>query len=195
MMKKIVYLVHGFASPDGKGQTDRLRPYFEEFGWEVIEWDYGFKGAAYLHAHNDEIAAELAADMRRRAADDTYIIACGHSNGCWIIKLAADFGAPIRQAIYIAPALNKDTGIASHVEWVHVWHSPFDLALWVAKFLPRSEWGSMGAVGYKGNDTRFLNYNRSTYRIRSLFHLDVFSKKQLDYFAPLFIGEVESRIK
>ena len=74
---------------------------------------------------------------------------------------------------------------------VHVWHSPSDKAVRFARWLPRHPWGKMGAVGYKGKDTRYVNYDKQNdYEVSSRSHGDMFDDDKLPFFGPLIVEEL-----
>lgn len=182
-MNKRVILVHGFASwGSGKLDIDRLAPFWESFGYEVVHKDYGFKIIVALG--NNHWAEELAAITQ--PGD----VVCAHSNGCLVAQRASLLGAPFSQMVFIAPALPVDFKIGEQVGHVHVWHSPYDEATLISKYVYRS-WGAAGNFGYKGKDPRITNYDRSKYSTPSRLHLDVFTEPRLSYFGPLFVGHVE----
>lgn len=191
---KVAVLVHGFASKGGKGSTDLLRPYFEAAGYQVAELDYRWTGLIGVRTCNKKLAQSWAGWCRIVASHATEIIGVGHSNGCAILRASAWLGAPFTQLVFINPALNtkgKKTRIGPLVRWVHVWHSPSDKAVRVARWLPRHPWGRMGAVGYKGNDPRWINYNKQDdFRVSSRSHGDVFDADKLAFFGPRIVEKV-----
>ncbi|KKL96041.1 hypothetical protein LCGC14_1848480, partial [marine sediment metagenome] len=72
------------------------------------------------------------------------------------------------------------------------WHSPSDKALRVARWLPFHTWGRMGAVGYKGDDPSYVNYNKEDdFERSSSLHGDVFDPPKLKYFGPLIVDALE----
>lgn len=181
-MSKRVHLVHGVLS-NGSLDIFRLAPFWEAFGYEVVKFEYGVHLAVAFQ--NDKWSRRLAETVQ-----DGDVI-CAHSNGCLLAVKASWLSAPISQIVMIAPALPVDFTIGPQVKCVHVWHSPFDEATWFARYVYKS-WGPAGSVGYKGDDPRMVNYDRSTYRVPSLFHLDMFRAPALSYFGPLFAGEAEA---
>ena len=191
---KVALLVHGFASKGGKGSTDLLRPFFEDAGYQVAELDYNWTGLIGVRTCNKKLGKSWAGWCRIVASYATEIIGVGHSNGCAILRASAWLGAPFTQLVFINPALNtkgKKTRIGSLVKRVHVWHSPSDKAVRIARFLPRHPWGRMGAIGYKGNDPRWINYNKQhDFRVSSRSHGDVFDAEKLAFFGPRIVEKV-----
>ena len=193
---KVALLVHGFASKGGKGSTDLLRPFFEDAGYEVAELDYRWTGLIGVRTCNKKLAQSWAGWGRIVASQATEVIGVGHSNGCAILRASAWLGAPFTQLVFINPALNtkgKKTRIGPLVKWVHVWHSPSDKALRIARWLPRHPWGRMGAIGYKGDDPRYINYDKQNdFRVSSRSHGDVFDPGKLAFFGPRIVEKLAS---
>ena len=114
------------------------------------------------------------------------------------MRLASWLGAPFTQLVFINPALNtkgKKTRIGSTVQRVHVWHSPSDKAVRVARWIPFHPWGRMGAVGYKGKDPRYVNFDKENdFDLSSSTHGDVFDNEKLEFFGPRIVGKVSQEI-
>ncbi len=195
-----VLLVHGFASKGGKGSTDKLKPYFQQAGFRVYELDYGWTGLPVVTRANKKLAlswvgwAKAMAALQKDLVGETHLIGVGHSNGCPILRLSSWLGAPFTQLVFINPALNtkgRKTRVGPMVKRVHVWHSPSDKAVRVARWIPWHPWGRMGAVGYKGKDLRYVNYDKqNSYEISSRSHGDVFDDEKLPFFGPLIVQKV-----
>lgn len=184
-MRRVIS-IHGYLSPNGKGQTDRFRPFWESFGYEWVEFDYGFVTLLGVAFGNQKRAEKLAAITR--PGDVVF----AHSNGFAIAALASQMGAPFSQIVGISPASPRDVFIGQQVKRIHIWHSKADFPLMIARFLKVIGWGDLGRVGYDGKpDPRFINYPKDTYAVPSHTHLDIFTEPRLSYFAPLIIGHVE----
>ena len=180
MATKICYLVHGFnVSDGGEKTTDTLRPYAEQAGYRVVEFDYRHAGLLSVRLCDKKLA------MAFSNLAEPGSIAIGHSNGCAIVHLAAQYGAQFDQVVYINPALNRDAELAPQVRAAHVWHSPSDKPVRLARWLPNHVWGKMGATGYTGEDERYINYNKEhDYGMISRTHSDVFSPEILAFYGP-----------
>ena len=90
---------------------------------------------------------------------DSTVIA--HSNGAAIAYLAAKNGAPIKNLTLVNPALDKDVVFPGQLENIQVWFAPHDKWTGLAKYIPKSLWGNMGRIGYKGPlDARVTQYNQ-----------------------------------
>ena len=184
-------LVHGFNVKDGgRNSTDKLRPYFEYEGYNVMEADYTWTGLIGVRLCNKKMAS-IIANMSKGIPK---LVAVGHSNGCAILRKALEMGGRFDQLVFINPALNRKAKFGRGVNWVHVWHSRGDAAVTFARFLPKHAWGDMGSVGYKGKDPRVVNYDKSdgkTWSVRSVRHSDVFKPNKLPYFGPKIVYSVE----
>jgi len=191
---KVVLLVHGFLSKGGKGSTDLLRPFFEDAGYQVAELDYRWTGLIGVRTCNKKLAQSWAGWCKIVASYADEIIGVGHSNGAPILRAAAWLGAPFTQLVFINPALNtkgKKTRIGPLVKWVHVFHARSDYVVRIARFLPRHPWGRMGAIGYKGNDPRYINYDlERDFEYKKVRHGKLFSEKWLETFGNLVVEKV-----
>ena len=190
-------LVHGFNVKDGGAHTtDKLRPYLESAGYRVVELDYNWTGLIGVRLCNAKLAKVIA---RMTDLVPGKLIAIGHSNGCAILQAASMRGAKFDQLVFINPALNSKARIGEQVRYIHVWHSPHDKAVTFARFLPFHKWGNMGAVGYRGKDPRFFNYDKESGRwvypdgepAKSASHSDVFEQPLLGFFSGRIIHAVE----
>lgn len=187
-----VHSVHGAYNFLGGGvvSTDRLRPFFESAGYGFIEHDYGFFGLFMAGFLNEREAIRLTKKVH--PGD----IGVGHSNGCDILLRAARMGAPFSQLVLINPALDAETEFPPEIDYVHVWHSPSDRPVQIAKLLPWHHWGSMGAVGYTGINPKIVNYDKENdFRVSSCTHSDIFNPDKLAYFGPLMVERVKMHDK
>jgi len=167
MGKRTVYLIHGFNVRDGgKSTTDHFHPLFAEAGYKVVELDYGFNWRLRVRLCSPGHAMLIAAMVKPNS------IVVGHSNGCNIIYKAAQAGAVFRRAILINPALDADKTI-KNAGSVQTWHSPDDPWTWVASFIPGSDWGDQGRVGYIGDNKRHVNFNNAHYFGDGMGHSEV----------------------
>jgi len=180
-----VILVHGFNVRDnGKGTTDGLRIYFESEGFEVIEFDTGWRGLAGVRLGNKRRARKLA---KMAQSGDVLI---GHSDGCNLINMACwnlfdDDDVLPACVVYLNPALNNSTCLAPGVEGALVFHTPSDWVVSIARFLPFHPWGNMGNTGYQGEDTRYMNCAYEHLGIKSPGHSGAF--KTPDYLRRVFV--------
>ncbi|MEJ1402648.1 MAG: hypothetical protein RPU73_02030 [Candidatus Sedimenticola sp. (ex Thyasira tokunagai)] len=150
-----VILVHGFNVADGGKKTiDRLIPCLIERRRHVVQYDYGYRFLLGVRLRSKEDARGLM-DIYRPGD-----IVIGHSNGAHLIALAIEMGMPVKRAIMIHPALNKDwrPPYDHPIEEIHVYYSGKDVATWMAKFLPFHKWGAMGTVGPTSADSRLIGH-------------------------------------
>jgi len=179
MKKKRVILVHGFNVRDkGADTIDRLRPYFEDRGYEVIEAIEGFRFLIGVRLFNGRRAKKLASMIQ---PGDVLI---GHSDGCNIITMACKLlakrgGFPHMSlpCVFYNPALDKDTWQHATVKKVLVFHTRSDKPVLFSKFLPFHNWGEQGRIGYFGPQW-YLHKNVEYDRLGfpGLEHSYIFSK-------------------
>lgn len=191
-----VWLVHGFNVTDGgAGSIGKLAPFFEAAGFEVKTFRYGWFALLMILPATARLVnrrlARLLADIIR-AGD----IIAGHSNGGCIAKIATDLGAPAGQLVLINAALDADVTFAPQIGHIHIWHSPSDKPVAIARILPRHPWGDMGAIGYRGPyDPRVTSYNKENgFPVSSREHSDVFKPHILSFFGPQIVRSVLNHI-
>lgn len=139
-----VYLIHGFNVKDGgAASTGLLRTRLEDAGYNVKEIKYGWMGRMRVRLCNKSLAQAIA-DM---ADQDSVVIA--HSNGCSIVYSACKFGASFKHVFLINPALDADLEIPNAAK-VHVFHALSDPWTKLARWIPFSNWGRQGAIGFTG---------------------------------------------
>ena len=139
-----IYLLHGFNVRDGgDGTVNKLIPYLTGHGYNVKSIKYGHVGRFGVRFFNDNTAATIASTI------EPHSIIIAHSNGAALVYEAAKLGARFSQVFLINPALDSTKDIAN-TEWTTVFHSPTDMWTRLAAWIPFSNWGSMGAVGFRG---------------------------------------------
>lgn len=164
---KTVVLVHGWNVRDGGAKTvDTLESYLVKNGWTVDKdsADYGFifwRMLSFLGRwfKTKGIVKRLVPAMEK--AD----LIITHSNGANFanraLKLLEIKHINTKIVVHISPALNKCTKIPPAVKAQLVLHTRWDSAVNLAKWIPFSRWGNMGAVGYAGTDQRNTNIDRT----------------------------------
>lgn len=179
-------LVHGFnVRDDGTRSIGALAPYFVARGFTVKRFRYGWLFLLGVKLLNRRFA-RLLADF----VEPGDVVVC-HSNGAAIAhRAASEFFAPIAQLVLINPALDSDAQFPHQIEAIHIWHSPSDLPVRFARWIPFARWGDMGAVGYRGPyDRRVRNYNKEhSFPVSSKSHSDIFTGPRLKYFGPLIVA-------
>ena len=154
-MAHVIYLIHGFNVKDeGADSVDTIRSFLEDYGYIVVDLDYGYFQHLRVRLCNKAIAHIICHLIK---PDSTCI---AHSNGGTIAYLVCEFGALFKNVVLVNPALDSNKALAKQVEKVQVWYSPHDRWVNLAKFIPFSIWGSQGRTGYTGPaDDRYTNIN------------------------------------
>lgn len=180
---KRVILVHGFASPfSGKFDIDTYGPYWLRAGYEVLQFDYGFR--LFVSIRNDKWARRL---KEVTLPGDTVL---AHSNGCLVAQKASLLGAPFDRLVLLCPALDVDAEFGEQVRRIDVWYAAHDYPTKISQFLPGHSWGPMGALGYRGTNPKVVNHDRESFPVKSYTHLDLlYDKEKRDYFGPLTVRE------
>lgn len=158
-------LVHGWNVGDqGQGTTGGLRPHLERAGYQVFEYNTGWRFLSGIRFGHERRAKRLA---RMIQPGDLLI---GHSDGCNIINracwhLAASGEHKPAAVVYLNPALDRDTQLAPQVQGALVFHTRSDNVLWLAQKLPLHPWGGMGRYGYRENNPTYQDsrYNNIAY--------------------------------
>lgn len=156
-----VYIAHGFNVRDPR-VFFKVGQAFAAANYEVVEIYYGWTGiitARIAVAREGRRLAEIA-----KPGD----IAIGHSNGCAVIARALELGAPLRQVMFINPALDKNRTLES-VERADIYYARDDYAVLFGKYLRwfsplrligmETTWGEMGRTGYRGSALNHFNFN------------------------------------
>jgi hypothetical protein len=179
----IAHIVHGFnVSDGGDGTTDKLIPYLARAGIQHREHNYRFLGLV-RGTFQARVCNGAEAEIVRAWTRDGDI-GIGHSNGCAILAQAAENGAPFKGLVFLNPALDESCVVNKRVDWVHVYHSSGDWAVWFSKLLRfRHPWGAMGRVGFTGSDPRYTNIDISPYG-----HSEIF--KNLHVWGPRIVERI-----
>lgn len=165
IVTKRVHLIHGFNERHkvGEPRISVLKEAIEARGFECRVHDYGHWDLIATR-NNSNLARVILPSIKE---GDTLI---GFSNGAAIIAHLCRLGAPIDKIIFIQPALSKKWAPPKRVKCWTVFYNKGDLATVAGKHwrrvtgvLPwrwqqRHHWGEMGNTGYKGKDTRVIQY-------------------------------------
>lgn len=99
-----VHLIHGFNVRDGgEGSIGKLRPFFEDKGYEVILHDYGWVFLFLLR-----FKSKIAIERISIAVEDGDILV-GHSHGCLICWGITQKGVKPGAVVCIQPSMRRDT--------------------------------------------------------------------------------------
>jgi len=186
-IKKRCFILHGFnVWDDGKNTTDKFVGLVRELGYDPIPFDYGwigFIGARFFSRNLAKLLASLTSHGD---------IAIGHSNGCNIINQAVRYGAQFERLLYVSPALDESTDLGAQVLKCTVLHTHKDWVVRLSRWIPHHPWGRMGAVGYRGMDSRYHNVDCTNW---SFGHSDYFREEnvqRLFYHARRALDENEN---
>ena len=156
-----IVLIHGYNDPTaGERNVDRLAPYLRAAGHTVDTdtADYGWFSLFMVRFH------KYSAVRRIRAALWEADAVISHSNGSnYENKALRSLHGHTRnyRVVRLSPALNRSTGVADNVDLGFVFHTKADIAVWFAALLPWHPWGSQGRKGYRGKDSRIINWDFS----------------------------------
>ena len=157
-----VVVIHGFnLYDDGASTVDRLVPYIEDEGWEVDkdEADYGFLSLWKVILFNGKARQKVLYRITKAIEEADLVI--GHSNGAnfGLQALAAlpDEEKEKKLAVWISGAASTKVKIPHSVKKMLVLHTPYDIWVRLATYIPFNKWGRMGCKGYKGDDKRVIN--------------------------------------
>ncbi len=181
-------MIHGFNVRDGGENTiDRLAPYLEGAGHHVDRdgADYGYYSLLKVRLNKHSAVLRIAEALEN--AD----VVISHSNGAnYAYKALKLFDHRPQRFIEIrlSPALNRGTDAAKSVDKCFVYHTRTDMAVRLSSYLPWHPWGRQGAFGYKGDDPRMQNLDRSDI-IRK--HSDWFKGKNTRWIAREILELIE----
>lgn len=148
-----VILIHGiYTQPPSV--VEGLIPYLTRY--PVIYPDYGWISGIETKFVNPIIVGTLLPFIE---PDDTIV---AHSNGCAIAYDLMNRGVPMKGAIFINAALERNIVRPDWVPWIQVIYNAGDEITEAAKLgaelgLTDPVWGEMGHAGYSGSDSHIVN--------------------------------------
>lgn len=152
------FLLHGINTFDGgKGYIGQFRPLLIGEGIDAKLHGYS---ASWLPGLQWALNGGRARELAEVIGDDPCVI-LAHSNGCAIAMEAAAMGAPVRNLVFLNPALDRKAKLPAHVGRCDVFYTTDDPWTQIAMRLPFHPWGDMGASGYRGADERYVSWNMS----------------------------------
>ena len=181
-----VVRVHGIHSAEGTTNMRRLVPYFEEQGFRVTVFEYGWLGVLRARWANPGIARRLASLV----LESDHLVC--HSNGAAVAWLAMrNHRMKCRRVSLIAPALDSDKILDGAIR-TDVYHNGCDHVVWLARLLWHHAWGSMGRDGctYKAASAIGMsNIDVANHAAlpRICGHLEYFEPYILPRFAPWLV--------
>jgi len=158
-----IVTVHGFNVRDkGRDTVDQLLPYALDAGFDidVDGADYGYFNLFMIRLTKTR-QRNLVIQRIAEAAEKADVIIT-HSNGANFATQALD-RLPARYnnskiLIHYSPALDRDTPIPNAVKGQLVLYTPHDGWVRLSSLIPfDNPWGSMGAKGYNGGNTKNTN--------------------------------------
>lgn len=153
-----IWLIHGFNT-DGPW-VEPLAHLLRGFGHECHAFRPTKNRTGLLRDlfvnYGDSV--ESAHRLAEKASEGD--VAIGHSNGPRVIHMAQEYGAPFSRCVYLSPALDR-SAVPGGAARIDVFHTRHDWAVKMARFIPGSLWGDMGAVGYQGDCPRYVNHDYS----------------------------------
>ena len=189
----MIILIHGFNVSDPNELIGKITRHLKD----SIMFTYGWRILSVLW-HNKKDAKSLKKLIKKTSGGITVI---GHSNGCAITNIAAKKGAKIDLFICINPALKCKTIFPASIKNILVIHTKHDVATRLARFFDKvpfiqliipNSWGAMGAKGYKGIDSRVVNWDMSDLLEG---HSDFAIDENLDVLMPMINEHIKKLVK
>lgn len=156
-------LVHGYNDPSaGEKNIDKCEPYLIEAGDTVDtdEADYGFFNFWAVRFFKRSVVLRIAKAVNNYPSEEEIVIMC-YSNGANYVRKALPHFRRRVKIVFCSAAVNRKAKFHTNMYAGWNFHIKNDIPLWLASFIPWDSWGRMGAVGYKGDDTRISNENYS----------------------------------
>jgi len=150
---RVVFL-HGVRTKRSDRNMHKLAVAFRRAGFCVTIPMYGYLSALVVGLFgwlDDHIAQAMSVFIE---PDDIIV---GHSNGGTLAYLLSKLKR-VRGVVLINAALEVD--LVPDAEFTHVYFNPGDCVAQWSSILPFHPWGSMGGLGYIGDDPRVTNYHQ-----------------------------------
>jgi len=201
--KPVVILIHGFNVTDPDNSVGKLTKHFQEGGFFVRNFNYGYASLRKVRLRNGTLAKKLARIVKEYKADGRKVAVVGHSNGCTIMRIAANrWSMPADVATCLNPALKRDEHPAQNVPSVTVFHNEQDKVVTWSKWLRRltwfasraRPWGEMGRYGYLGDCEGVVNIcTAHDFSVAALGHSGIFT--EIDFFGPIIVETVSHGLR
>ena len=153
-----IVLLHGWGVGGSRLGVRVLARELKALGYEVVTPSYG---RVWLPIQTRRTSRRVALNWSGRVRRGDVLV--GHSNGGRIAwEMSHYTNGRVKQMILINPALQPDMVPGAGVDKCYVLYHPDDLVVKAARYVPWSDWGQMGATGYKpstdwGADKRMVN--------------------------------------
>ena len=173
--KMKIVLIHGFNDISGGGDNiDKTQPLFEALGYEVEkdDADYGYFSLWMVRFKKHSAVLRIIGALKDADVVVTY------SNGANYSMKALKLINRRIVVIHCSPALNAKAKFPEAVSYAWVFHIKSDWTVWLAKLIPFSPWGNMGAVGYKGDNPIVTNVDFTDI---AKFHGGMFKDEVVEY--------------
>jgi len=149
-----IVLIHGFNDKSGgEDNIDKTKPLLEALGYEVEkdDADYGYYSLAMVRFRKQSAVLRIISALKDADVVVTY------SNGANYAMKALKLINRRMLLIHCSPALDAKAEFPEAISYAWVLHIKSDWTVWMAKAIPFSTWGNMGAVGYKGTNPLVTN--------------------------------------
>ena len=193
-MMRNLYLLHGIHARANNEHTGLFKAHFPN----AQKRDYGHIMSFQALWVNRALAESLADEINDRGES----IILGHSNGCAIASRVAELSPNVIGLVMINAALDSFWEPPSTLKWMLVYYHPKDIAVKLAKIIPFTRWGDMGAVGAKSISTNTVinNYNLDNwgYAYHGLAGAHNIVWQKFQYYGPIItrhIHEIQREVK
>lgn len=145
-----VYLLHGIHTENPHKSIGKL-------AWFMSPVTDGLRPILLTYGYMLAILANIANWFLTRKFSKIIVpgsIGVGHSNGCTLMHEISK-KVEMTGLVLVNPALNNDTVFDPRLKFIHIYWSKGDDVVTLSSLVPFSDWGNLGATGYKGpHDSR-----------------------------------------
>ena len=156
---RMYFLLHGFNDPTaGKNNVDKCGPYLEvgDDKVDVDEMDYGYYSYVSVRLRKRPAILRIVNAINAVPEDVNVVVIC-YSNGANYLRKALPYLNRSVEVVFCSAALNSKAKFHENMSKGWNFHIKSDMAIRLAALIPFHVWGSMGAMGYKGDDLRIMN--------------------------------------
>lgn len=155
-MRRRLLLIHGWRVKDPRRGIGCLVAPLADLGYRPLLLRYGYT----LTASSTRFRSNKAA-KNWSARTEPGDVVIGHSNGARVAWEMSHCGQNVAERmVWINPALDPDSVPGRIVRRCLVLYNGSDGAVRIARWLPSSIWGEMGAVGYRPRPSDSLGADR-----------------------------------
>ena len=178
------YLIHGIKTRDANRSSISFLKYALK-GFTVKVLSYGYI-PVLLAPITSVINWFVVRRFVKQLTPGNVLI--GHSNGCTIAYKISN-KLYTKGLVLINPALDADVKFDPFISFIHIYWSRNDKVTWLSKFVPFSDWGSMGSVGYKGSDPRVKQFEMD------INHTDIGEAEIAAVWGPFIVSNLNAEFK